>query len=162
MAGNIGKPQEVSQRIFFDRGWDENILAKIRKQRQFSHRPMVEQRMKRRISSLQHAAVDWRPFGKYNRLGFVAYRLQREGIAPDDVALQEKFDGDSTFVRSCQVLMIPLGCSSPRQINAIYAAFSPLHDCQVVAAIGWPSLRLYWLHNGDQNDRVFRFRVPVA
>jgi len=32
---NIGKLQEVSQGIFFDRRRDENILAKIRKQWQF-------------------------------------------------------------------------------------------------------------------------------
>ena len=30
---------------------------------------MIEQFVKREISSLEHAPVDWRPFGKHDRLG---------------------------------------------------------------------------------------------
>ena len=54
---------------------------------------MIEQLLEGEVASFEHAAVDWRPLGKNDRLRIIANRLQCEGVALYDVALQDVSNG---------------------------------------------------------------------
>ena len=59
---------------------------------------MVEQLLEGEVAALEHAAVDWRPLGKNNRLRIIANRFQGESVALYDVAFKDVLNGSQALL----------------------------------------------------------------
>src|SRR5579864_4404182 len=94
----IGQPEVVSQRIFSHRFGKENLLAEIGKKGRLPGAGEREQLMKREVPALYHATLHERPFAKRDGLRIVAHGLERERIAPNNIAAQDVFDGTQALV----------------------------------------------------------------
>src|SRR5580704_6619340 len=102
LFSGTGDLQEMDGGMFPYRSGDKDVLAKVgekgqlllavqsREQRDLHGLLMAKQFAKREVSPFQHAPVDRRPFRKDDMARLLTYCPERQGVAPNDVAFENK------------------------------------------------------------------------
>ena len=79
----LTKVGEEGQLLLAFQTWEQRGLHGLLMPKQFA---------KREVPPLEHAPVDRRPFGKEDVAGVLADGHQRQGVAPDDIAVKDEAD----------------------------------------------------------------------